>query len=59
MKFLTSITIVMAIHTMISSFFGMNVGLPLHTQFSFWIIIAASMVLCGIIGYMLYKKNLF
>ena len=59
MKFLTSITIVMAIPTMISSFFGMNVALPLHSQFSFWIIIVASMVFCGIIDFMLYKKNLF
>ncbi len=59
MKFLTSVTIVMAIPTMISSFFGMNVGIPLNTPGAFWIIIGISLVMCLVTGYTLYKKKLF
>jgi magnesium transporter len=59
MKFLTSVTIVMAIPTLISSFFGMNVPLPLTGPGSFWIIVALTLVVCTITGYMLYKKKLF
>ncbi len=61
MKFLTSVTIVMAIPTMISSFFGMNlVQLPLEkSPIGFWIILAMSLAICSIVGYFLYKKKLF
>ena len=59
MKFLTSVTIVMAIPTMISSFFGMNVGIPLNTPGAFWIIIGISLVMCLVTGFTLYKKKLF
>jgi magnesium transporter len=59
MKFLTSVTIVMAIPTMISSFFGMNVPMPLTSNGAFWIIIAISLAVCTITGFTLYKKKLF
>ncbi len=61
MKFLTSVTIVMAIPTMISSFFGMNLNLPLSPSnpFGFWIIFILSVAICSIAGYTLYKKKLF
>ncbi len=59
MKFLTSVTIVMAIPTMISSFFGMNVRIPLNTPGAFWIIIGISLVMCLVTGFTLYKKKLF
>lgn len=60
MKFLTSVTIVMAIPTMISSFFGMNVNLPLKEGgHSFWFIVVISVVMCTVTGYTLYKKKLF
>ncbi|WP_124067784.1 magnesium transporter CorA family protein [Clostridium sp. E02] len=59
MKVLTSITIVMAIPTMISSFFGMNVVLPLTLQCSFWIIVGFSVIISSIVGFILYKKQLF
>ncbi len=60
MKFLTSVTIVMAIPTMISSFFGMNVPVPMQSaNGAFWIIIAISLAVCVVIGYTLYKKKLF
>ncbi|EGD48457.1 Mg2 transporter protein CorA family protein [Ruminiclostridium papyrosolvens DSM 2782] len=59
MKFLTSVTIVMAIPTMISSFFGMNVDLPLRGGHSFWFIVIIAVVMCMVTGYTLYKKKLF
>lgn len=59
MKFLTSVTIVMAIPTMISSFFGMNVDIPLTSHFAFFIILGLSLVMCLVVGYTLYKKKLF
>ncbi len=61
MKFLTSVTIVMAIPTMISSFFGMNlVQLPLEkSPIGFWIVLGMSLTICSIVGYFLYKKKLF
>jgi magnesium transporter len=59
MKVLTSITIVMAIPTMISSFFGMNVVIPLTLQYSFWIIVGFSVIISSIVGFILYKKKLF
>lgn len=59
MKFLTSVTIVMAIPTLISSFFGMNVPLPLGGPGSFWAIVAITLAVCTITGYTLYKKKLF
>ena len=60
MKLLTSITIVLAIPTMISSFFGMNVGLPLQDHpMAFIIIIVMTIVLVAGSVYFLYRKNLF
>ncbi|MGE5613303.1 MAG: magnesium transporter CorA family protein [Bacillota bacterium] len=59
MKFLTSVTIVMAIPTIVASFFGMNVNLPLTGPFSFWIILVISLALCVITGFVLYKRKLF
>ncbi len=59
MKFLTSVTIVMAIPTMVSSFFGMNVNIPLKSNFAFWIILGMSLFMCMVVGYTLYKKKLF
>lgn len=59
MKVLTSITIVMSIPTMISSFFGMNVDMPLKAQYSFWIIVGFSIIVSSIVGFILYRKELF
>ncbi len=57
MKVLTSITIVMAIPTIISSFYGMNVdNLPMPT---FWFPIGLSLVVMVVIAYILKKKDLF
>lgn len=60
MKFLTSVTILMAIPTMISSFFGMNVNLPLAgNQLAFLFIILISLIVCVFAGIALYKKKMF
>lgn len=59
MKVLTSVTIVISIPTMVSSFFGMNVPIPLTGPHSFWIIIGIALFLCSVAGGLLYKKNMF
>lgn len=60
MKFLTSITIVLTIPTMIASFFGMNVKVPLSTQpFAFVIIIAISLAISSVLALFMAKKKMF
>jgi len=60
MKFLTSVTIVMAIPTMIASFFGMNVHVPFESNiFAFIIIISISVALSAISVYFLAKRKMF
>lgn len=59
MKFLTSITIVLAIPTMVSSFWGMNVKLPFEAQkYGFLIMIAISGVLTLAVTWWLKKKDM-
>ena len=59
MKFLTSITIVLAIPTMISSFWGMNVNLPFqNSAFGFAIMLGISIVITLLVTYWLYKKDM-
>lgn len=60
MKFLASVTIVMAIPTMISSYFGMNVQVPMaNNPFAFPIILAISMVLCVAAAVFMARKKMF
>ncbi len=61
MKLLTSITILMAIPTMFSSFYGMNViNIPLaNSPFAFWLVIGMSVITAGFTGFVLAKKGLF
>ena len=59
MKTLTSITIILAIPTMISSFWGMNVGLPLqNSPFGFIIMIAISVILTLLVSWWLKRRNM-
>ncbi|MBR3255658.1 MAG: magnesium transporter CorA family protein [Clostridia bacterium] len=59
MKFLTSITIVLAVPTMISSFWGMNVGLPLqNSPYGFVIMIIISIVLTLLVTWWLKRKDM-
>ncbi len=62
MKMLASITIVMAIPTMIFSFYGMNIGesagnLPFAG--TIWIPLAIALVATLVTGFVLYKKKMF
>jgi magnesium transporter len=63
MKFLTSVTIVMAIPTMIASFFGMNVQMPFgwnaNTPYAFWIIMGISAAISVVTTLILYKRDMF
>lgn len=59
MKLLTSITIVMAIPTIIGSFFGMNVRLPWGDfNYGFISIIGITAIISGIVLFILARKNL-
>ena len=59
MKFLTSITIVLAVPTMISSFWGMNVGLPFqNSPFGFIIMIGVSIILTLLVTWWLKRKDM-
>ena len=60
MKFLATITIVMSIPTMVSSFYGMNIsggGMPLD-QF-WWFPLALSGVVILVVAIILKKRDLF
>ena len=60
MKTLTSITIVLAVPTMISSFWGMNVSLPFeHSPFGFAIMIIIALITTLIVTWWLKKKDMF
>lgn len=59
MKWLTSITLIISIPTMISSFLGMNVDFPFNTStIGFYGIIAISIIVTLIITCILRKKDL-
>lgn len=59
MKFLTSITIVLAVPTMISSFWGMNVDLPFQrSPFGFIIMIVLATALTLLVTWWLRKKDM-
>ncbi len=59
MKFLTSITIVLAIPTMISSFWGMNVILPFNNNsYGFIFMILISIIMTLLVTIWLKKKNM-
>ena len=62
MKFLTAITIIMALPTMVFSFFGMNVGLPMVSQpypHGYLSILIFSLILSGLAVWWLYRKDMF
>ena len=61
MKFLTTITIVMAIPNIVSGFYGMTVmGIPFQNNpLSFLSVIIATLSICAITATILAKKNMF
>lgn len=59
MKFLTSITIILAIPTLISSLWGMNVPVPLQNHpYGFIILVAICMIVTLIAVFMLKRRDL-
>ena len=57
MKVLTTITIILSIPTILGSFWGMNVDVPLASSpFGFYIIVTIS-ILASVIAYILFKKG--
>jgi len=60
MKFLASITIVLSIPTIVTSYFGMNVDLPLQgNDFAFLWIIVIFLAISLLIVYVFIRKNGF
>jgi magnesium transporter len=58
MKVLTSVTIILAVPTLIASVYGMNVGLPgAHSPLAFAAIVALSAVVCGGLLLVFRRKN--
>ena len=60
LKFLAAITIILALPTMVASFFGMNVPLPWeNSPHGFALVLGLSAVISGLSAYYLAKKNMF
>ncbi|MFX3616759.1 MAG: magnesium transporter CorA family protein [Sporolactobacillus sp.] len=61
MKFLTTVTIVLSIPTMVASFWGMNTdSIPWqHAPHAFWIPISLALFLAGITTLLFWKKKFF
>lgn len=60
MKFLTSVTIVLSLPTIITGFFGMNVHLPLQGwPHAYLGILGTTAGLCGLVTYILARKHMF
>jgi len=60
MKFLASITIVLSIPTIVASFFGMNVNLPMAgNSLAFWFILGISIIISFVIVMIFLKRDWF
>ncbi|WHY66139.1 MULTISPECIES: magnesium transporter CorA family protein [Bacillaceae] len=60
MKFLTSITIILSFPTMVASFYGMNVDIPLqHATHSYAIPLVISAFLTSLTAFIFWKKKYF
>ena len=60
MKFFAAMTIILAIPTVISSFFGMNVPVPLASAHDAFIAIAfLSAAIAGFASYVLWRHRMF
>lgn len=60
MKFLTSFTIILALPTMVASFYGMNVPIPFQDHpFAFYVALGISIIISSITAYIFRKKRFF
>ncbi|MBO8125797.1 MAG: magnesium transporter CorA family protein [Firmicutes bacterium] len=59
MKFLAAITIILALPTMVASFYGMNVGLPFQdSPNAFWLVLGISGLFVAVSTYIMMKKRM-
>lgn len=60
MKFLAAITIIIAVPTVIASFFGMNVPVPMEgNSYGFLIVMIIALVASMVAAYVFYKNKMF
>lgn len=60
MKVLTSLTVVMAVPTIISSLWGMNVAVPFENSgIGFWIVLGITIICALLAFFLMYKKRMF
>ncbi len=60
MKLLASLTIVLSIPTIVSSFFGMNTGVPWEgNPMGFWFAIGVATLISGVVAIILWRKKMF
>lgn len=60
MKFLTAVTIVLMLPTLVASIYGMNIALPFqHSPHAFALAIGFSFFLSGLVVYIFIKKKMF
>lgn len=59
MKFLTAITIIIAVPTLIASFWGMNVPMPFgNSSFGFLVMIGLSLLFAGVTVFVLWRRKM-
>ncbi len=60
MKFLTSVTIVLSLPTIVASFYGMNVRLPFQNwPYAFFGVFGITLFFCGVASYILARWRMF
>lgn len=58
MRFLTSITIFLAIPTMVAGFWGMNVPVPMQENpMAFWVVLIVSIIASGVISFVINNRK--
>ena len=58
MKFLASVTIILALPTLVASIFGMNVALPLQDHpAAFWLILGASFIVALVVVVVFWRRD--
>ena len=59
MKFLTSVTILLAVPTVLYSLFGVNVPMPMeHSPWGFTILVISGIILTAVVTFVLWKKDM-
>ena len=59
MKFLTSVTIILAVPTVLYSLWGANVPMPMeNTPYGFWALLLGGLALTGLVTFYLWKKDM-